>query len=43
MGPLFQKRNKGWLKYLQFRGNWEKAMEKIEKEGMDSILKNCWV
>jgi hypothetical protein len=43
MGLLFQERNGGWLKYLQFRGDWEKAMEKIEKEGMDSILKNCWV
>jgi glycosyltransferase involved in cell wall biosynthesis len=43
MGLLFQERNGGWLKYLQFRGDWEKAMEKIEKEGMDSVLKNCWV
>jgi hypothetical protein len=43
MGLLFQERNEGWLKYLQFRGDWEKAMEKIEKEGMDSILENCWV
>jgi hypothetical protein len=43
MGLLFQERNGGWLKYLQFREDWEKAMEKIEKEGMDCILKNCWV
>lgn len=43
MGLLFQERNGGWLKYLQFRGDWEKAMEKIAKEGMDRILENCWV
>jgi hypothetical protein len=43
MGLLFQERNGGWLKYLQFRGDWEKAMEKIEKEGMDRILEHCWV
>jgi len=43
MGLLFQERNKKWLKYLQFRGDWGKVMEKIEKEGMDSILENCWV
>ena len=27
MGLLFQERNGGWLKYLQFRGDWEKAMD----------------
>jgi glycosyltransferase involved in cell wall biosynthesis len=43
MGLLFQKRYGGWLKYLQFRGEWEKLMEKIEKEGMDILLENCWV
>jgi glycosyltransferase involved in cell wall biosynthesis len=43
IGLLLQEKNEGWLKYLKFRGDWEKAMEKIEKEGMDSILENCWV
>jgi hypothetical protein len=43
IGLFFQKRNKKWLRYLQFRGDWERVMEKIEKEGMDCILKNCWV
>jgi hypothetical protein len=43
MGLFFRESGGGWLKYLQFRGDWEKAMEKIEKEGMDGILENCWV
>ena len=40
---VFQKRNEGWLKYLKFRSDWEIAMGKIQKEGMDELLKSCWV
>jgi glycosyltransferase involved in cell wall biosynthesis len=39
-GLLFRESNGGWLNYLQFRRDWEKAMDRIEKEGMNSILEN---
>ena len=40
---FFQERNGGWLKYLKFRSDWEMAMGKIQKEGMEELLKSCWV
>jgi hypothetical protein len=43
MGLLFRERDGGCLKYLQFRRDWEKAMDMIERVGMDTVLENCWV
>jgi glycosyltransferase involved in cell wall biosynthesis len=40
---FFQERNGGWLKYLKFRSDWEMAMGKIQKEGMNELLESCWV
>jgi glycosyltransferase involved in cell wall biosynthesis len=40
---FFQERNGGWLKYLKFRSDWEMAMGKIQKEGIDELLESCWV
>lgn len=33
----------GWLKYLQFRADWESVMGEIEKGGLNPILERCWV
>jgi len=33
----------GWLKYLQFRADWERVMAEIEKEGLNPILEKCWI
>jgi hypothetical protein len=33
----------GWLKYLEFRADWESAMREIQKEGLNPILARCWV
>ena len=43
MGLLFQKKKEGWLEYLRFKRDWERVMEKIQKEGMDELLESCWV
>jgi len=40
---FFQERNGGWLWYLKFRSDWEMAMGKVQEEGMDELLENCWV
>ena len=40
---FFQERNGGWLRYLKFRSDWEMAMGKVQEEGMDELLENCWV
>ncbi len=40
---IFKEGKGGWLKYLKFRGDWEMAMGKIQKEGMDELLESCWV
>jgi hypothetical protein len=40
---IFKEGKGGWLKYLKFRGDWEMAMGKIQKEGMDEFLESCWV
>lgn len=33
----------GWLKYLKFRADWERAMAEIQKGGLNSIVESCWV
>jgi len=43
IGLLLQEKNEGWLKYLRFKRDWEMAMEKIQKEGMDELLESCWI
>ncbi len=43
IGLLLRRREGGRLKYLKFRADWERAMAGIQKEGLNSILKNCWV
>ena len=40
---IFQERGEGWSRYLKFREDWEKMMEKIHKEGMDGLLESCWI
>jgi hypothetical protein len=40
---IFKEGKGGWLKYLKFRRDWEMAMGKIQKEGMDELLESCWV
>ena len=40
---IFKKREGGWLKYLNFRSDWEIVMGKIQEEGLKEILKSCWV
>jgi hypothetical protein len=40
---LFKEKNEGWLKYLRFKREWERMMETIQKEGMDELLKSCWI
>ncbi|NWG01831.1 MAG: hypothetical protein HXY44_03110 [Syntrophaceae bacterium] len=41
IGLLLQEREKGWLKYLRFKRDWEMVMGKIRKEGMDELLESC--
>ena len=43
IGLLLQEKNEGWLKYLRFKRDWEMAMGKIQKEGMDELLESCWI
>jgi len=43
IGLLFQKKKEGWLRYLRFKRDWEKVMEKIQGEGIDELLESCWV
>ena len=40
---IFQKRNEGWLNYLRFRRDWEMMTKEIRTQGMNDILKGCWV
>lgn len=40
---IFQKEKTGGLKYLTFRRDWERAMEKIQEEGMEELLEHCWL
>ncbi|MBM4350606.1 MAG: hypothetical protein FJ106_12060 [Deltaproteobacteria bacterium] len=43
IGLLSRKKDEGWSKYLQFRGDWEKMMGTLKKEEVNEILKDCWV
>jgi glycosyltransferase involved in cell wall biosynthesis len=40
---FFQERNGGWLGYLKFRADWERAMVEIQRAGINEILRNCWI
>jgi hypothetical protein len=40
---LLNGRDGGWLEYLKFRADWERVMREVQREGLDEILKNCWV
>jgi glycosyltransferase involved in cell wall biosynthesis len=40
---LFRSERGGWEKYLAFRLDWERAMEIIEAEGIEEIVKRCTV
>ncbi|NWF94260.1 MAG: hypothetical protein HXY46_15280 [Syntrophaceae bacterium] len=40
---IFRKRDGGWLRYLQFKEDWERAMEAIEKDRLGKILEDCWI
>ena len=40
---LFQKREGGWRKYSDFRSDWERIMEAIQKEGAEEILEEASV
>ena len=40
---MFQKREGGWGKYSAFKADWEKAMEHIQKEGLDEVLGGCQI
>jgi hypothetical protein len=43
MGLIFQRRDDVWSNYLRFREVWERMMGEAEREGMNQILKNCWI
>ena len=43
IGLLSRKKDEGWSKYLQFRGDWEKMMGALKKEEVNELLKDCWV
>ncbi|MGQ9646885.1 MAG: hypothetical protein ACUVWO_10140 [Thermodesulfobacteriota bacterium] len=40
---LLRRQEGGWLKYLRFRADWERAMAEIQKGGLNSIVESCWV
>ena len=40
---FFQKRGEVWPRYLKFKADWEMVMGKVQEEGMNEILKECWV
>lgn len=42
IGFLFQKKKAGPLDYLRFKKEWERVMERVQKEGMGDFLENCW-
>jgi hypothetical protein len=43
IGLLSRKKDEGWSKYLQFRGDWEKIMGALKTEEVNEMLKDCWV
>ena len=40
---FFQKRSEVRPRYLRFKADWERVMGKLQEEGMNEILKECWV
>jgi len=40
---LFLRRQAGWSNYLEFRRDWERVMEEIQRGEIDEILGDCWV
>jgi hypothetical protein len=42
MSFLFQWQE-GWLKYLEFRRDWERVMGEIQRVEINEILKSCWI
>ncbi len=40
---FFQKRSEVRPRYLRFKADWERVMGKVQKEGMNEILKECRV
>lgn len=39
---IFKKRE-GWSYYLKFREAWERVMKRIREEGMEELIKDCWI
>jgi hypothetical protein len=42
MSLLFQWQE-GWLKYLEFRRDWERVTGEIQRVEINEILKSCWI
>ena len=40
---IFQKKSGGWLRYLEYKADWEKVMEEVQRKWMVEILKSCWL
>jgi hypothetical protein len=40
---IFQERDGRGSNYLKFKVDWERVMEKIQREGINEILKDCWM
>ncbi len=40
---IFREKNEGWLPYLTFRADWEKAMTDIQRDGMNEMIEQCWI
>ncbi len=40
---IFQKKGGGWLRYFEFKADWEKVMEEVQRKWMVEILKSCWL
>jgi hypothetical protein len=43
VGLIFEERGDPWSKYLSFREAWERVMGEVEREGMNDLLKDCWI
>jgi glycosyltransferase involved in cell wall biosynthesis len=39
---IFKKRE-GWSYYFKFREAWERMMKRIREEGMEEIVRECWI
>ena len=40
---FFQRGSGAWKRYLEFKADWERVMGKVQEEGINEILKECWV